>query len=59
MAADETRRYQIEVEARSGAVSLAATEELEEAVRIARQVPGVRHVRARPIEIPPLPPAMM
>ncbi len=52
----ETRRYRITVEAQSGVVTLEGTASLEQAVQVARDVPGVRDVRTRQVEIPPIPP---
>lgn len=52
----ETRRYRITVEAQDGVVTLEATAALERALEVARDVPGVREVRARQLEIPPIPP---
>jgi cytidylate kinase len=52
----ETRRYRITVEADGGVVTLEATAALERAVQVAREVSGVREVRTRQVEIPPIPP---
>jgi len=52
----ETRRYRITVEVEDGVVTLEGTSALERAVEVARAVPGVRDVRTRPVEIPPIPP---
>jgi cytidylate kinase len=52
----DTRRYRITVEADSGVVTLEATAALEQAVQVARDVHGVREVRTRQVEIPPIPP---
>jgi osmotically-inducible protein OsmY len=52
----ETRRYRITVEAQDGVVTLEGTTALERAVEVARDVPGVREVRTRQVEIPPIPP---
>jgi cytidylate kinase len=52
----ETRRYRITVEAQTGVVTLEGTSALEQAVQVARDVAGVRDVRTRPVEIPPIPP---
>ena len=52
----ETRRYRFTVEAQSGVVTLEGTTALERAVDVARDVPGVRQVRTRQLEIPPIPP---
>ncbi len=53
----ETRRYyRIAVEAREGVVTIEGTSALEQAVEVARGVPGVVDVKARQVEIPPIPP---
>lgn len=52
----ETRRYRVTVEAEDGVVTIEATSGLETAVAVAREVAGVREVRARQVEIPPIPP---
>ena len=52
----ETRRYRITVEAQDGVVTLEGTAALERALEVARDVPGVREVRTRQLEIPPIPP---
>ena len=52
----DTRRYRITVEAQDGVVTLEGTATLERAVEVARDVPGVREVRTRQLEIPPIPP---
>jgi cytidylate kinase len=52
----ETRRYRITVEAQDGIVTLEATAALDRALEVARDVPGVREVRTRQLEIPPIPP---
>ncbi len=52
----ETRRYRITVEAQGGLVTLEGTAALDRAVEVARGVPGVRDVRTRQVEIPPIPP---
>lgn len=52
----DTRRYRITVEAQDGAVTLEGTAALEQAVQVARSVPGVREVKTRQLEIPPIPP---
>ncbi len=52
----ETRRYRISVDADDGVVTLEGTSELDRAVEVARMVPGVRDVRTRQVEIPPIPP---
>src|SRR5438034_835584 len=43
-------------EAQSGVVTLEGTTALERAVDVARDVPGVKQVRTRQLEIPPIPP---
>jgi cytidylate kinase len=52
----ETRRYRITVEAHDGVVTLEGTAALEQAVQVARGVAGVRDVKTRQLEIPPIPP---
>ncbi|HSE93132.1 MAG TPA: cytidylate kinase family protein [Methylomirabilota bacterium] len=52
----DTRRYRITVEALGGVVTLEGTAALDQAVQVARDVPGVREVRTRQVEIPPIPP---
>jgi cytidylate kinase len=52
----ETRRYRISVEADNGVVTLEGTGALERAVEVARDVPGVRQVTTRQLEVPPIPP---
>jgi cytidylate kinase len=52
----ETRRYRISVEAHDGTVILEGTSALDRAVDVAREVAGVRDVRTRQVEIPPIPP---
>ncbi|MGH7392602.1 MAG: cytidylate kinase family protein [Candidatus Rokuibacteriota bacterium] len=52
----DTRRYRITVEALGGVVTLEGTAALDQAVQVARDVPGVRDVRTRQVEIPPIPP---
>jgi cytidylate kinase len=52
----ETRRYRITVEAEEGVVTLEGTSALDRAVEVARGVPGVREVRTRQVEVPPIPP---
>ena len=52
----ETRRYRITVEAKQGVVTLEGTASLEQAVEVARGVPGVADVKAQQVEIPPIPP---
>jgi cytidylate kinase len=52
----DTRRYRISVEADDGVVTLEGTGALERAVEVARDVPGVRVVTTRQLEVPPIPP---
>ena len=52
----ETRRYRITVEANAGQVTLEGTAALDEALEVAREVPGVIDARAQLVEIPPIPP---
>ena len=52
----DTRRYRISVEADDGVVTLEGTGALERAVEVAREVPGVRVVTTRQLEVPPIPP---
>lgn len=52
----ETRKHRITVEARRGVVILEGTSALERAVDVTREQPGVREVRTRQVEIPPIPP---
>lgn len=52
----KTRKARIAVEAEDGVVTLEAAADLADASAVARDVPGVRDVRARPREIPPIPP---
>lgn len=52
----ETRKYRITVEARQGVVTLEGTSALDEAVEVARGVPGVVDVKVQQVEIPPIPP---
>jgi cytidylate kinase len=52
----ETRRYRISVEADDGVVTLEGTGALDRAVEVARDVPGVRVVTTRQLEVPPIPP---
>ena len=52
-----TRKYQVEVDARGGTVTLEGPPiALEHAEAVARDLPGVQEVRLRAVEIPPLPP---
>ncbi len=52
----ETRKYRITVEAQKGVVTLEATTAMDQAVEVARAVHGVRDVKTRQVEIPPIPP---
>jgi cytidylate kinase len=52
----ETRKHRITVDAREGVVTLEGTAALEQAVEVARSVPGVRLVKTQQVEIPPIPP---
>jgi cytidylate kinase len=52
----ETRRYRITVEAKTGVVTLEGTAAMDEAVDVARGVVGVRDVKNRQVDIPPIPP---
>jgi cytidylate kinase len=52
----ETRKYRITVEAKEGVVTLEGTTALDQAVEVARSVPGVRLVKTQQVEIPPIPP---
>ncbi len=52
----ETRKYRITVEAKSGVVTLEGTAAMEEAMDVARTVDGVRDVKARQVDVPPIPP---
>lgn len=52
----ETRRYRITVEARSGVVTLEGTAAMDEATEVARGVDGVRDVKMRQMDMPPIPP---
>ncbi len=52
----ETRKYRITVEAQHGVVTLEATAAMDQAVEVARTVQGVRDVKTRQVEIPPIPP---
>jgi cytidylate kinase len=52
----ETRKHRITVEASEGVVTLEGTAALEQAVEVARGVPGVRLVKTQQVEIPPIPP---
>jgi osmotically-inducible protein OsmY len=44
------------VEAKTGVVTLEGTAAMDEAMDVARGVEGVRDVKARPVDIPPIPP---
>ncbi|MGH7335452.1 MAG: cytidylate kinase family protein [Candidatus Rokuibacteriota bacterium] len=52
----DTRRHRIVVDAEDGVVNLEGTAALDHAVEVARAVPGVRQVKTRQIDIPPIPP---
>jgi cytidylate kinase len=52
----ETRKYRITVEARTGIVTLEGTAAMDEALEVARGVPGVRDVKAQQVDVPPIPP---
>src|SRR5262245_34925776 len=52
----ETRKYRITVEAKAGVVTLEGTAAMDEALEVARTVPGVRDVKAQQVDIPPIPP---
>ena len=52
----ETRKYRISVEARAGVVTLEGTAVMDEAMDVARGVDGVHEVKARQMEMPPIPP---
>jgi cytidylate kinase len=52
----KTRKYRITVEARTGVVTLEGTAAMDEAMDVARGVEGVRDVKARQVDIPPIPP---
>jgi len=52
----ETRKYRITVEAQQGVVTLEGTSALDQAVEVAREVPGVMDVKTQQVEIPPIPP---
>ena len=51
-----TRRDRITVDAVDGVVTLEGTGTLERAMEVARDVPGVRAVHTRQLEVPPIPP---
>jgi hypothetical protein len=52
----ETRRYRITVEARAGVVTLEGTAAMDEATDVARGADGVREVKVRQMDVPPIPP---
>jgi cytidylate kinase len=52
----DTRRYRLTVESQNGVVTIEGTTALEQSLQVAREVPGVRDVRTRPLEVPPIPP---
>ena len=52
----ETRKYRITVEAKAGQITLEGTAAMDEALDVARGVPGVRDVKAQQVDIPPIPP---
>jgi cytidylate kinase len=52
----ETRKYRITVEAKAGQITLEGTAAMDEALEVARGVPGVRAVKAQQVDIPPIPP---
>jgi len=52
----ETRKYRITVEAKAGQLTLEGTAAMDEALDVARGVPGVRGVKAQQVDIPPIPP---
>jgi cytidylate kinase len=52
----ETRKYRITVEAKAGQLTLEGTAAMDEALEVARSVPGVRGVKAQQVDIPPIPP---
>ena len=52
----ETRKYRITVEAKAGQVILEGTAAMDEALDVAREVAGVRGVKAQQVDIPPIPP---
>ena len=52
----ETRKYRITVEAKAGQITLEGTAAMDEAMDVARAVPGVREVKAQQVDIPPIPP---
>ncbi len=52
----ETRKYRITVEAKAGQITLEGTAAMDEALDVAREVSGVREVKAQQVDIPPIPP---
>ncbi len=52
----ETRKYRITVEAKAGQVTLEGTAAMDEALEVAREVHGVKGVKAQQVDIPPIPP---
>jgi cytidylate kinase len=52
----DTRKHRITVEARQGVVTLEGTAALDRTLKVAREVPGVRDIKTRQVEIPPIPP---
>lgn len=53
---EETRGHRYTVEASEGVVTLESTTAADRAAEVAGEVPGVREVRTREVEIPPIPP---
>jgi len=51
-----TRRHRFVVDAQEGVVTLEAAAGLDQALEVARSVPGVREVRSQAVHIPPIPP---
>lgn len=52
-----TRKYQVEVDARCGVVTLEGPPAaLEHAETVIRDLPGVQEIRLRAVEVPPMPP---
>lgn len=52
----EIRKYRVTVDAQDGVVTLEGTSALDDAEEVARSVDGVRDVKIRQMEIPPIPP---
>jgi len=52
----ETRKYRITAEAQRGVIRLEGAAALENAVEVARSVPGVVDVTGQLLEVPPIPP---